>query len=275
VNILVLAVLGACFLHWSRKQSFRAGLWLALAAAIKVLPGLLLLLVLVRRNGRMVLGLAVGLFVSLGIVPAMVWGIDGAIDMNRTFLSRVAGPSVTNGGDATIHKEFSGTTSTDSQAFHAIIHAWRHPDRDARPDVSDGISKGLHYAIGLALLAMVLFAAWKQRMELDDPVRLLLAFGSICVVMVHIAPASHMHYYSYSLPLIAGLLFENLRWHPTRAVPTRPVLLGFAAWFTGTLLPLIDTDPSFVALRDRGLAVAANLGLLAWGVARLLRAKKV
>jgi hypothetical protein len=191
--------------------------------------------------------------------------------MNKTFLSRVAAPSVTNTGDSTIHKEFSGTTSTDSQALQAIVHAWRYPDRITRPEVCDSLTKAIHYGVGLTLLGITVMVGWKQRTVLMQPIPALLFVGALCVLMVHLAPASHMHYYSYSLILLTGLTALDLQRHATRAVPSARTMGGLVLWMILTGVPLMDSVPLCNRLRDFGLAVAANLGLWTWGLWELRR----
>ena len=264
VNILVLFCL-ALLLFW-RNKAHVAGWCLALACCIKVLPGLLIVWPMLTKRWGLLLGLVLGSFVFLLGFPALVWGWSGAVELNKTFLSRVAAPSVTNTGDSTIHKEFSGTTSTDSQALQAIVHAWRYPDRTTRPEVCDSLTKGIHYGIGLLLLGVTLIVGWKQRSMLMHPIPALLFVGALCVLMVHIAPASHMHYYSYSLVLFTGLTALDLQRHPTRAVPTARTMTGLLLWMILTGVPLIDSVPVCNMLRDFGLAVTANLALWAWGL---------
>ncbi len=271
VNIVVLLCL-ALLLFW-RKRSHLAGWCLALACAIKVLPGLLIIWPILTKRWGLLVGLVLGSVVWLFVLPEFVWGARGAVEMNATFLSRVAAPSVTNTGDSTIHKEFSGTTSTDSQALQAIVHAWRYPDRSTRPEVCDSLTKAIHYGAGLMLLGLTLMVGWKQRTVLMQPIPAILFVGALCVLMVHIAPASHMHYYSYSLILLTGLTALDLQRHPTRAVPTARTICGLVLWMILTGIPLIDSVPMCNVLRDFGLAVAANLALWAWGVWELRRLK--
>jgi alpha-1,2-mannosyltransferase len=271
VNIVVLLCL-AMLLFWRNKSHF-AGWCLALACAIKVLPGLLILWPMLTKRWGLLLGLVVGSAVFLLGFPTLAWGPSGAIEMNKTFLSRVAAPSVTNTGDSTIHKEFSGTTSTDSQALQAIVHAWRHPDRSTRPDTCDSVTKAIHYGVGMVLLGITLIAGWKQRAVLMQPVPATLFVGALCVLMVHLAPASHMHYYSYSLILLTGLTALDLQRHPARAVPTARTMCVLVMWMILTGVPLIDSVPECNTLRDFGLAVAANLGLWACGLWELRKFK--
>src|SRR5262249_2797467 len=60
VNVFILAMLCAAVAAWMRQQSFRAGLWLALAICIKVIPAYLLVYPLWKRDGRALAGCAAG-----------------------------------------------------------------------------------------------------------------------------------------------------------------------------------------------------------------------
>ncbi len=318
VNVFVLLLLAGAFLAMTRRQSFRSGVWLAAAACVKVIPALLVLVPLARRDWRSLAGVAAGGVLFLGVIPAAVWGPAGAVEMNRTFLREVVFPGLTNAGSKSREAELIGTTKTDSQAFHAIIHAWRHPDKATRPTNSDGLSKGLHYAAGLGMVVVTVAAfGWRREkraallsppplrgrsstpeelagggsnlqppptrldsvsptspargeVENQDPTRALLFFGCLSALTVHLAPASHMHFYAFSLPLVVGLAADDLRRRPTAAVPSAGVLAGLVGWLIGITVPLLDTWPAAVLLRDFGLAVGANVGLWGWGIMRLL-----
>lgn len=276
VNVFVLLLLAGAFLAMARRRSFRSGVWLAAAVCVKVIPGLLVLVPLVRRDWRCLLGVVAGGVLFLGVIPAAVWGPAGAVDKNLTFVREVAFPGLTNAGSKSREAELIGTTKTDSQAFHAVVHAWRHPDKATRPTNSDGLSKGLHYALGLGMVAVSVWVfMWNPKAHgrpsvgLNDSTRALLFFGCLSALTVHLAPASHMHFYAFSLPLVVGLVADDLRRRPTAAVPSAGVLAGLFGWTALTTVPLLDTWPTAVLLRDFGLAVGANVGLWAWGVVRL------
>lgn len=283
VNVFVLALLAGGFLAAARRRGFTSGLLIAAATCVKVIPGLLVLFPLVRRQWRELAGLIAGAVLFLYVVPALVWGPVGAWEKNVTFLREVVFPGLTSADGSAREKELLATTATDSQAFHAIIHAIRHPDRATRPANSDGLSKGLHYLIGLGMLAATVWAfrpllLWRSRvapgiqpetLSSRGEVRNLLFFGCLCVLMIHLAPASHMHYYAFVLPLIAGLVADDLHRHSDRAVPTLPVLTGLIGWVVLTTVPLVDTWSVTTALRDFGLPVWATVGLWAWSVVRL------
>jgi alpha-1,2-mannosyltransferase len=274
-NVFVLLLLAGAFLAAVRRRSFRSGVWLAAAVCVKVIPGLLVLVPLVRRDWRCLLGVAAGGVLFLGVIPAAVWGPQGAVDKNVAFVREVAFPGLTNAGSKSREAELIGTTKTDSQAFHAVVHAWRYPDKATRPTNSDGLSKGLHYAVGLGMIGLTVWAFMKPKAQTrpspgwGDPVHALLFLGLLSAVTVHLAPASHMHFYAFSLPLVVALAADDLRRRPAAAVPSAGVLAGLFGWTALTTVPLLDTWPTAVLLRDFGLAVGANVGLWAWGVVRL------
>ena len=265
VNILTLVFLAEMFLAAQRRRPILSGWWLAAAGALKVIPGLLVLYPLLTRQWRSYLGMTAGLILLLGVVPAAVWGADGAIRMNRAFLEQVVAPGVTNTGDETRSKELMNATGTDSQAFHAIFHNIRHSDAAMRPENSDGLSKGLHYLLGFSMIGATIVRARRIPNLLERPAEALLVFGSFCIIMVHLAPASHMHYYAYSLPTILGLVALDLRARPEAAVPGWGLIAGLLLWSALISVAMIDTFESTIRLREVGLGVWPTL--LLWGYA--------
>jgi hypothetical protein len=272
-NVVVVVLLAAGFLAAVRRRGFASGVWVAAAACVKVIPGLLVLFPLLRGRWREWLGVLAGGVLFLLVIPALVWGPRGAVGMNETFLREVVFPGLTNRGSKSREPELIGTKNTDSQAFHAVVHALRHPDRATRPTNSDGLSKAIHYLIGLGMIGATGWA-WRRAAP-QGGVGQLLLFGCLCVIMIHLAPASHMHFYAFALPLVAGLVADDLRRHPGRAVPTPPVLAGLLTWTALTAVPLLDTWPLALKLRDFGLAVGATVGLWGWGVVRLAGVREV
>src|SRR5581483_10400616 len=77
VNLFLVALVAGMFAAAAAGRRFASGAWLAGAIALKVIPGLLVLYPLLRRDGRALAGVAVGLVVLLGAVPAAVWGAGG------------------------------------------------------------------------------------------------------------------------------------------------------------------------------------------------------
>lgn len=77
-NLLVLAVVAAAIEAWLAGREGRAGAWLGVATALKVVPGALLLVFLARRQGRAARGWLLALAACLAL-PALVLGPAGLL----------------------------------------------------------------------------------------------------------------------------------------------------------------------------------------------------
>jgi hypothetical protein len=269
VNILLLALLAGMFVAATRRRQAAAGFWLATAAALKVIPAVMGLFFLARREWRAAAASLVGAAVLFLGVPSLVWGPGGAVEMNRRMIDAVLLPGLANEGDTTRAEELTNHTATDSQSFQAVIHNWRHPHRDTRPAVADPQAKLVHWVI---VLAMLLTTAWAGfRAPRDAPTQLVV-FGCIGIVMMLATPVSHTHYYILAFPLIAGLIARDLAARPWAALPRLTVLLPLTAWAIATTLPLVP-GPLCLAFRDFGLGTAATAALWGWGIAVAVRGK--
>jgi hypothetical protein len=261
VNVLVVALVAGMFAAAVAGRRFTSGVWLAGAITLKVIPAFLVLFPLARRDARSLAGLAAGLVVLLGVVPAAVWGVQGAIDANRKVVELVLRPGATGGGDQTRAKELTGGKSTDSQSFQAAIHAWVYPDRNARPDDPSRETRLAHWAIGGMLTLLTLLAARRLGDSLADR---LVFLGCLCVLMVLLSPVSHMHYYAMVFPLAAGLWLRSLARRPGAICADAWTTATLVAWGVMTAIPLFP-GPVFDRLREAGFATAASVGLWAFG----------
>lgn len=298
VNLLILALIAAAFVATARGRRFTSGVWLAAAAVVKVIPAFLVLFPLVRRDGRSLAGFAAGSVVLLGVVPALVWGIDGAIDSNRKVLELVVKPGTTGGGDQTRAKELTDATSTDSQSFLAVIHAATHPDPATRPETASRETRLLHWGAGSLLTLITIGVGWfvmrpnpltpfpgKEGGTGFPPspfrggdgggvANSLVFLGCLCAVMLMASPVSHMHYYAFALPLVAGVWLRSLAHRPGHVLADRWTTAVLIAWGLSTALPLFP-GPIFDRLRENGFGVLATVGLWAFGVGTIWRTRTV
>lgn len=266
VNLLVVALLAGTFAAAVRRRQIASGLWLASAVCLKVFPGLLVLYPLVRRQWRTGVGLAAGSVGWLFVLPAAVWGVDGAVAANATTLNAVLKPGTVGGGDQSRARELTDGISTDSQSFQAVIHNWRYRDPRTEPETPDRFTRLMHWALSGLMLGVTLVAVRRADAGAADQ---LVVFGSLCVVMLLMTPVSHMHYYVMALPLVSGLWLKGMAARPGIGAgrATAAVLCG---WGVLTAVPLLPYEAT-TFMREMGAGLVLTLGLWAYGLSQLGR----
>lgn len=263
VNLLLVALVAGAFAATVKGRRVAAGVWLAGAVALKMIPGLLLLFPVVRRDGRTLGGVALGGLVLLGAIPAAVWGVPKAIEMNWRPVELVLRPAVSEGGDKTRELELTGAKSTDSQSIRAVVQAWLYPNRETRPNTPDPIATQAHWGGG-ALMVLVTAGVAFRRLT-PAPADQLVFLGCLCAVMMILTPVSHMHYYAMVFPLVCGLWLRGMALRPGQVSSSPGTLGGLVAWGVLTATPLFP-GPVFDRLRECGLGTVATIGLWAFGL---------
>lgn len=271
VNGLLIALIAGMFLAVVRVQRFRAGLWLAGAITLKVIPAYLVLWLVLMAGRRGLLGLTAGLILFLGVAPAMVWGPGRMISLNVQLVSAVLQPGATGAGDQSRSKELTNSTATDSQSIQAAIHNLKHRDPTTRPHIVEPSTRWMHWGIGLTLTAIVFaISGWlKQQRLLEQPIDQLLTLGVFTQLMLHLTPVSHMHYYALGLPLVTALWHKSLIDRPGSFFADRTTTLFLLGWGIATATPLFP-GPVCDRLREIGFGPFASLFLCVFAMARLI-----
>lgn len=237
VNLLVVALLACALAALVRRRSFMAGMWLGAAVCIKIIPAFLALYFLVKRDFRGLAGLAIACGLGLFVLPAIVWGPEQSLVLNQQLLNVVIQPGTTGTGDSTRAVELTNATATDSQSVQSVVHNWLHPNLSARPASAAAGTRLLHWCVGVLATVAVLFAF--RNLE-SNPPNELIRIGALAVVMLHLTPVSHMHYYAYALPLVCGIWLKGMQASPSRRIPNGVGLGTLIAWGILTAIPLFD-----------------------------------
>jgi alpha-1,2-mannosyltransferase len=249
--LLLLCGMAAALLH---GRHWQAGLWLAGAICLKVIPAFLLLYPVYRRDVRCLAGCAVGLILGLALIPAAVFGPARTLMYYQEWTHVLVWPALGSGTDQSRAKELIDVTATDSQSFQAIIHNTMYPNPATRPPQVSAAVRRIHWIAGAVLTIVTLLAA---RRRVDAP-SVVITLGALTVIMILLSPVCHLHYFCLSLPLVMGLLAAV--WEENRSRLARggvsAVLVSYAVANT---VPHFQT---FQFLRDCGLATYA--ALLLW-----------
>jgi hypothetical protein len=259
--LLLLCGMGAALLRGRRWQ---AGLWLAGAICLKVIPAFLLLVPLWRRDGRCLAGCALGLIVGLGVIPVAVFGPARTWAYYEEWTEVLLRPGLGAGTDASRARELIEVTATDSQSFQAILHNSLYPNPATRPHFPSAGIRCAHWLAGALLTLVTLAAAWRRR---DDAAVTVIFFGALVVLMLLLSPVCHLHYFCLSLPLVMGLLAANWQGASAPRLGTG-MLLALTANMVANTLPHFAGPrwPLMQLLRDDGLASAAALLLWLAGI---------
>jgi hypothetical protein len=257
-NLWLLLAVSAFTAALLRRRSLQAGLWLAGAICLKVFPAFLLLVPLIRRDGRCFLGCALGLAVGLGLLPWAALGTRGTVCCYEEFAQVMLAPALHLGADRSRGEELLEMNATDNQSFEAMIHNTRylHIDRCIRPvHPSPAVSRA-HWLLGGSLTLVTLLVGWGHRFERGPAAPLFV--GALTLLMALLSPVCHSHYFVLSIPVVMGLV--ALAWERETSgaadAAAGALLLAYAA---GCTLPLL---PGGDLLRDAGLVT--YLELLLW-----------
>jgi hypothetical protein len=204
VSLLLLALLAGAAAALYRRQNLRAGLWLAGAICLKVIPAFLLIIPLWQRNYRCLAGCAAGLLVGLVLIPSAVFGPTRTREYFAEYDNKVLRPGMGKEGDQARAEELTRTTSTDSQSIVAMIHNTMYPHRASRPLDASQTVRGVHWLIGSLLTLITLLAAGFKPLERANA--LVLFLGALVFNMLVASPVCHLHYYCLSIPMVMGLM---------------------------------------------------------------------
>jgi hypothetical protein len=204
VNLVLLALLSGMAAASIRGRPWRAGLWLAGAICLKVIPAFLLLFPLWRRDWKCLAGCGLGTVVGLGVVPAIVFGPSRAVVYYEEYATKLLLPGLGQGADQSRAKELIEMTASDSQSLLAMFHNTLHLDRDTRPAHPTEAVRWAQRLVGGLLMAATLLAA--GRCCRAGSARLAVFLGALIVVMLTLSPICHLHYFVLNIPLIMGLI---------------------------------------------------------------------
>jgi alpha-1,2-mannosyltransferase len=260
-NLVVLLLFTGMIVSDIQGRKLRAGIFLALAISIKVIPAFLLIYPLWRRDWRFLGGCAAGLVVTLALLPGVVLGPRRTAESYVELANAVLRPGLTHQSeDSTRAKELTNITGTDNQSFVAIVHYTLYPDPQTRPDQVAPSLRLIVMTVGGLVTLLTLLAAPRrsQPAKGHSAAAGVVAWGAMLLVMLFCSPMSHSHYYCWCVPLLMGLL--ALR--PPRGSAWLGWMVLGTVFAAGMFLP---HPPVTAFLRDFGVVTFA--GLMMWCVA--------
>jgi hypothetical protein len=262
VNVLWLALVCMMGAALVRGRSLQAGMWLAGAICLKVLPLFLLIYPVWRRDTRCLAGCVLGLLLGLVVVPSAVLGPKQTLSYGQEWTEVVLMPAIGYGSDRSRADELIEVTSTQNQALSAVFHNTIFADWNERPALIAPEVRLTAWFLGILLTAITLFAAGWRSENMGRPNLLLLA--ALNVNMLLLAPVGHPHYLVLLIPLMMGIMVQQ--WERKPFVFGGKVSWLLIASFTAVALPLV---PNWIVLFNLGMPMYAALALWLAGVVAL------
>jgi hypothetical protein len=246
VNIFILAILCAAQAGWLRGQRFRAGLWLAFAICIKVIPAYLLVYPLWKRDGRSLLGCAAGLLAGLVLIPLAAFGPQRMQVHYETYGRIFFAPFFKLNLDPTVADEIlGGVNNTESVGVRNALHNWMYPDPDNRPADLTTAATAIYLLLGVGMTFATLRPMTRpDRRGFEESSGQ--AFSALVVLMTIFSPVCHSHYLAFCLPVVMTTLAAHWQFRPTVGIP-RELLLLFVVFFVTTAVAYL---PSLEVLKD-------------------------
>jgi hypothetical protein len=245
VNTIVVALLAGWAASLVTGRRARAGVFLAFAVCIKVIPAFLILHPLWRRDGRCLIGVTAGLVFGLIVLPVLASGPEAALAQAATFLDVTVRPGVGAGQDGTRAEELTDVTATDSQSILCVLHNIRFANPWARSPLVAPITRWTYLILAGLLTIVTLVVHGRRPATARNDVAFI---GALAVVMTLVTPINHLHYFVFALPLVTAL------WSRAGGQVPSEALAFFLLANAASMLPIL-------ALRMYGLTTVAALVL--------------
>ena len=200
INAVLLALVVAGAFDFADRRDVRAGVWLGLATALKVFPGLLLLYAAYRRRWRTA-AYGASLAFGLTVCSLLPLGVSGALVSAQRWVDQ------TGAGAWVLHRR--------NQSLPALLSRAGVPHSGA-------------IAANLLLLGFAAFALRRSTTDED----LVNDLGLVTLLAVLLSPIAWDHYFLLALPAWVAALARPLR---DRAPGTRLLLIAAGVATSGVL----------------------------------------
>ena len=147
VDVIMLLAVSAGLYLAAHSRGLMAGICLSIPAVIKLLPPLILLLPFWNRRWRVFYGIALGLGLTVVVIPVVKLGPADDLAAYQNWVTVLVKPGLGSGNDTSRALELTNINATDNQSLLAFIHNWAYHSQ-ARSSPAAGDSAGSARGVG-------------------------------------------------------------------------------------------------------------------------------
>jgi len=231
-TLLLLSMVGFT-VAYADKRPIAAGLWLALGITIKIFPGILVLVPLVRRDKKCLGAIVIGCVVGLFVIPALFMGPAQTIAVYTEWTQkRLLGLA---SGDAGGMSSELSPLSYDMVGFGAVFARLANLILTEPVTTLANWTRWAHWGCAFILIGAILWAgkgrAWSVTHPQPHSASGLLHFGALIImVSVPVVTVAQTHYGTLGIPLFMLLVAGKWRQRGTSGLVTKATLFGGLVW---------------------------------------------
>jgi hypothetical protein len=213
---VLMLVAGAMCLLFVHERGWAGGLLLGVAAVLKLTPGLFGLYLLCRRRWRAVGGMLLAGVICAAMLPAMAWGIEGAVARHRSWVEDVLLPYAQTGPEEFITRVYRRTNQSLTAATVRYLTPYnaasrRHPHYVNVVDLPMKTAQAVATVLKAAVMGALLFAWLAAPRDCGRELQLAL-FALVPVGMLLLSDVSvggHFAIVAVPLGVLAGHCFRH------------------------------------------------------------------
>lgn len=183
INFFILFLLLLVFYYYQKKKDFKAGVFLGLAVSLKIIPGLLVLYFLAKKDIKLVLSSLFSLFV-FSIAPLFYFGLREGLVLYQNFVNKWL----------------------DISSGYGWLHYY--PNQSLYGLLTSFFEKNIvliFSVIAISIVALLVYIVIKSNYQSKQ--KLVIEYSAFLIIMILLSPVAWAHYWIFCFPGLALIIY--------------------------------------------------------------------